>query len=271
MSHPPSAIRQAEAAVPAACREPLRDLLIACADTKLLMGYHYGEWTFGAPMLESAVAHCSLAQGELGHVRLLHGILKAQFDLDPDQLVEARPAAEFASIAYLDEPLPDWPSVVAMTVVVDDAVTRVVRACRNSTFAPLRSCAAKLLEEERYHAHHGQGWLRTLAGDSATRKSLTAALESALASTLYWFGPRGVPGDAALVAAGIKDTSDHDIGAALVREAGQLAAAAGLVLPPVGAIWESWTSARRRPVPEGPSDDVLYHLRGTKNAVFKLA
>ena len=270
MGEPRSAVGDQPTAVPDGCREPLRDLLVACADTKLLMGYHYGEWTFGAPMLESAVAHCSLAQGELGHVRLLHGILKAQFDLDPDQLVEERPAADFASNPYLDEPLPDWPSVVAMTVVVDEAVTRVVRACRNSTFAPLRSCAAKLLEEERYHAHHGQGWLRTLAADPATRKVLTVALESALASTLYWFGPANAPGDAALVAAGIKDTSDHAIGAALVRDAGQLAASAGLVLPRIGAIWEAWTSARRRPVPEGPSDEVLYHLRGTKNAVFKL-
>ena len=32
--------------VPEVCRAPLRDLLVACADTKLLLGYHYGEWTF---------------------------------------------------------------------------------------------------------------------------------------------------------------------------------------------------------------------------------
>jgi phenylacetate-CoA oxygenase PaaI subunit len=251
--------------------EPLRDLLIACADTKLLLGYHYGEWTFGAPMLESAVAHCSLAQGELGHVRLLHGILKAHCDVDPDQLVEARPAEQFASNTYLDEPLPSWPSVVAMTVIVDEAVTRVVRACRNSTFAPLRSCAAKLLEEERYHAHHGQGWLRTLAADPGVRGRLADTLGSALAATLYWFGPPDAPGDAALVAAGVKDTTDHALGAALVKDCGALAASVGIVLQPVGAFWDGWTSARRRPVPEGPSDEVLYHLRGTKNAVFKLA
>lgn len=270
MSHPPAAVRHPDAPLAAACREPLRDLLIACADTKLLMGYHYGEWTFGAPLLESAVAHCSLAQGELGHVRLLHGILKAHWDVDPDYLVEKRPAEQFASNAYLDEPLPDWPSVVAMTVIVDEAITRVVRAFRNSTFAPLRSCAAKLLEEERYHAHHGQGWLRTLASDSSTRAGLADTLGGALAATLYWFGPSDAPGDAALVTAGIKDTSDVAIGAALVTDCGALAASLGIVLPPVGAFREGWTSGRRRPVPEGPSDEVLYHLRGTKNAVFKL-
>ena len=251
--------------------EPLRDLLIACADTKLLMGYHYGEWTFGAPMIESAVAHCSLAQGELGHVRLLHGILKAHFDVDPDYLVEQRPAEQFASNAFLDEQLPDWASIVAMTVIVDEAVTRLVASFRESTFAPLRACAAKLLEEERYHTHHGNGWLRTLAKDQGTRGALQGALNSALASTLYWFGPKGAPADAALVEAGIKNTADFAIGAGLVKDCGTLAASLGMVLPSVGAIWETWTPTRRRPVPEGPSDEVLYHLRGTKNAVFKLA
>ena len=43
-------------------REGLRCLLTACADTKLLLGFHYGEWTFGTPELEAAVASCSLAQ-----------------------------------------------------------------------------------------------------------------------------------------------------------------------------------------------------------------
>lgn len=257
--------------LPAACREPLRDLLIACADTKLLLGYHYGEWTFGAPVLESAVAHCSLAQGELGHVRLLHGILKAHFDVDPDQLVEERDASQFASNPYLDEPLTDWASVVVMTVVVDEAITRVIRAFRESKFPPLRACAAKLLDEERYHAHHGQGWLRTLAADAAGRSALATRLGPALASTLFWFGPHNAAGDAALVAAGIKDTSDFAIGARLMEDCGKLATSLQLELPSVGAIWESWTPGRRRPLPEGPSDEVLYHLRGTKNAVFKLA
>ena len=270
MSQSPSAVSRPEA-LPEGCREPLRDLLIACADTKLLLGYHYGEWTFGAPLLESAVAHCSLAQGELGHVRLLHGILKAHFDVDPDHLVEQRPAQQFASNAYLDEQLPDWVSVVAMTVIVDEALTRLMASFRQSSFAPLRACAAKLLEEERYHAHHGTGWLRTLAGAPATRGPLQAALTSALASTLYWLGPQTAPADAILVDARIKAVGDFAIGAGLVKDTSTMAASLGMVFPSVGAIWEGWTPARRRPVPEGPSDDVLYHLRGEKNAVFKLA
>ena len=57
------------------CAAGLRQVLMGCADSKLLLGFHYGEWTFGTPELEAAVASCSLAQAELGHVRLLHAVL----------------------------------------------------------------------------------------------------------------------------------------------------------------------------------------------------
>jgi 1,2-phenylacetyl-CoA epoxidase catalytic subunit len=270
MSLPPSAVSPPETALPPECREPLRDLLIACADTKLLMGYHYGEWTFGSPTLEAAVAHCSLAQGELGHARLLHGILKAHFDVDPDQLVEVRPADQFASNSYLDQPLPNWPAVVAMTVVVDLAVTRVIHVLRQSTFAPLRGCAAKLLDEERHHIHHGQGWLRTLAADPDGRHSLVEPLTKALMATLEWLGPPDIAGDRALVAAGVKTETDYEVGQALLQDVAAVATAADLpAAPGAGLSWKSWTTARRRAHAGGPSDEVLYHLRGTKNAVFK--
>jgi 1,2-phenylacetyl-CoA epoxidase catalytic subunit len=272
MTRPPTAESRQPTALPVECREPLRDLLIACADTKLLMGYHYGEWTFGTPTLEAAVAHCSLAQGELGHVRLLHGMLKAHFDVDPDHLVETRPADQFASNGYLDAPLPDWPAVVAMTVVVDLAVTRVIHALRDSTFAPLRGCAEKLLEEERYHLHHGQGWLRTLAGDRTGRSSLVEPLTRALMATLEWLGPRDVPGDRALVAARVKAATDHELGSALLQDVAAIATAVDVpAAAGAGLSWKRWTPARRRARAGGPSAEVLYHLRGTKNALFKQA
>ena len=58
------------------------------------------------------------------HVRLLHGILKSHFDEDLDALIDERSADGFASVAYLAEPLRDWPAVVAMNFVVDLGVTR---------------------------------------------------------------------------------------------------------------------------------------------------
>src|SRR3972149_5763036 len=122
------AVREFEslAGMPAEGAEGLHHLLWALADTKLLLGYHYGEWTFGTPALEAAIANCSLPQTALGHVRLLHGILKAHLGADPDGRVERRSAREFASVAFLDQDLPDWASVVAATYVVDLAVSQVL-------------------------------------------------------------------------------------------------------------------------------------------------
>lgn len=258
---------------PSAVSSPraLRDLLVACADTKLLLGYHYGEWTFGAPMLESAVAHCSLAQGELGHVRLLHGILKAHWNEDPDALVENRPADAFAVPRFLDDQLPDWTAVVAMTVVVDAAVTRVIHALRDSSFQPVKGCAAKLLDEERYHEQHGQGWLRTLAADEGQRAHLGATLERALAAAIEWLGPPDAAADRELVAGRVKNATDWDLGSRLAGDLAATTTPLGIQLAAPLPAWDGWTPARRRSGPGGPSDEVLYHLRGTKNAVFKLA
>jgi ring-1,2-phenylacetyl-CoA epoxidase subunit PaaC len=258
-------------ALPEVCRPALRDLVVACADTKLLMGYHYGEWTFGTPTLEAAVAHCSLAQSELGHVRLLHGILKSHFDEDLDGLVEGRPAEAFACVAYLAEPLPDWPAVVAMNLVVDLAVTRVIHSMRESAFLPMRACAAKLLDEERYHAHHGHGWFRALAGQLDDRERVAECVREALADTRTWYGPDTDGADRALVDAGVKAASNADLAAALHGDIARAAAAHGLeVAVPSAPEAASWTAARRRAGGNGPSEEVLYHLRGTKNAMFKL-
>lgn len=260
----------AEGLSPAA-RDALRNLLIACADTKLLLGYHYGEWTFGTPALEAAVANCSLAQSELGHVRLLHGILKAHFGEDPDALVEKRPATAFANVAYLDAPLRQWPAVVAMNFVVDLAVTQIIHAMRESTFLPMRACAEKLLDEERYHIHHGRGWFRTLASRAASRGALAPHVEAALARTIVWLGPEGTAADAALVEAGVTSAPAAEIRRALIAEVSEAGTSAGLALHAVfPSAFPGWDSTTRRTNGGAPSDEVLYHLRGTKNAMFKL-
>ncbi|MEX0690622.1 MAG: Phenylacetic acid catabolic protein [Gemmatimonadales bacterium] len=231
----------------------LRDLLIACADTKLLLGYHYGEWTFGTPELEAAVASCSLSQAEMGHVRLLHAILKKQWDCDPDALVETRDRAEFANIAFLDRPLADWADFVAMNVVVDLAVTRVLHSLRESTVQAIQVNVAKMLDEERYHAHHGRGWFRTMAADPAQRDRLSAATARALASARVWFGP------------------DHaDLAAALKADIDGISPAGVAVRELPAPDFAKWNPVTRRIGGGAPEEEILYHLRGTRNAIFKL-
>jgi len=254
------------------CRSGLRQVLLACADSKLLLGYHYGEWTFGTPELEAAVASCSLAQAELGHVRLLHAVLHKHFDQDPDALVEQRPNNAYANIGFLDRPVTDWAGFVAINYVVDHAVTRTLHSLRGSSFKPLRMSVEKMLDEERYHLHHGRGWFRTLAERPAQRDALQRQVEAALASVSTWFGPDDEPGDLALVAAGVKLETNAALRTAVLEEVAQLAAAAGLTITvDIAAGFDGWSADTRRVADGGPDDEILFHLRGTKNEIFKLA
>ena len=256
-----------------ATKAALHRLLRAIADTKLLLGYHYGEWTFGTPVLEAAVANCSLAQSELGHLRLLDGILKKFFGDDPDALLADRDPEAFANVRYLDHDLAGWTECVAMNAVVDFAITTLLNTMHDSSFRPVRQSVDKMLDEERYHVHHGRGWLRTWAarGDEEGA-ALSAQVGAALAHVAEWFGPAGEADDEALVAAGIKTSTNADILEVVRAEIDRLASDVGLSLPEAKAAdFSSWTPESRRIGPDGPEAEILSHLRGDRNDLFKLS
>lgn len=264
------------------CKTALRNLLIACADTKLLLGYHYGEWTFGPPEIEAAIACCSLCQTELGHVRLLHAILNTHFKDDPAELVESRQPKEFANVPYLDDEIRDWPDFVAANYLVDLAITSLLFSMKDSSFKPLHMSLEKMLQEERYHIHHGQGWFRTLAKKSAeTKTGLAKSAKRALRSVVEWFGPPKAPADRVLVAAGIKADSNEEILSKMMANLSDLCQSLDLefglvksggdsweLADPID--WQGWNPATRRSSETGPNPQILYHLKGSKNKVFKL-
>jgi len=266
-----------------ACKEGLRNLLLACADTKLLLGYHYGEWTFGPPEIEAAIACCSLCQTELGHVRLLHGLLNKHYGDDADALVETRKPGEFANITFLDNEMKSWAELVAANYVVDLAVTTLLHAMKDSTFQPLHMSLDKMLQEEKFHVHHGQGWFRTLAGKSEeTRTELSEAASDAVRRVVEWFGPADADEDRALVEAGVKSASNAEIVGQLLEAVGRFAQElkvdAGLEKKGSSGWqvatqpdWRQWRARTRRVSESGPDERILYHLRGSKNQVFKLS
>lgn len=260
-------------------RDALRPAIVALSDTKLLLGYHYGEWTFGPPAIEAGIAACSMAQEEFGHARLLNGILKREFDLEVDPLNDTRAPAEFASIAFLDRPFASWADVVAANAVIDYALALALSAFDGSRFQPLAKVVAKMLMEERFHFAHAEGWVRLMedrggAPREATRTSIARALEDAAA----FFGPPGH--DAPLVEAGVKSSSDAALRDRLFARIARLLedpATVGLrrtddtwqLADPL--VWEGWDPARRRLDPGGPGQAILDELRGTKNVAFKTA
>ena len=260
-------------------RDALRTAVVALSDTKLLLGYHYGEWTFGPPAIEAGIAACSMAQEEFGHARLLNGILKREFELEVDPLNDTRAPTEFASIAFLDRPFTSWADVVAANAVVDYSLSLALSAYQGSAFEPLSKVVAKMLMEERFHFAHAEGWVRLMEDrGGAPREATRASIARAVRDAAAFFGPPGH--DAALVDAGVKSSSDEALRDRLLTRIARL-----LEDPPTVGLrgtdgaweladpvaWERWDPARRRLDPGGPQQAILDELRGTKNVAFKTA
>lgn len=257
----------------------VRGTLVALSDTKLLLGYHYGEWTFGPPAIEAGIAACSMAQEEFGHTRLLNGILKREFDLEIDPLADLRPPEAFASIAFLDRPLGSWAGLVAANAVVDIALSLVLSSFEAGSFQPLARVVPKMLIEERFHAEHAEGWVRLVESEGGpAREALRQALSRALRDTAAFFGPPGH--DAELVRSGARTEDDDALRRRLcARLAGLVGDPATVGLAREGEAWSlaenldwsGWDAGRRRLPAGGPDQEMLDELRGTKNVAFKSA
>jgi phenylacetate-CoA oxygenase PaaI subunit len=267
--------------VPEPARRPFRATLLACADTKLLLGYHYGEWTFGAPALEAAIAACSMGQDELGHARLLHGQLDHFFGLTQEALVEERTGKDFANVAFLDRPFGSWADLVVANALVDLAVTLEIAAFRGSSLGALRRVVDKMIQEEKFHDEHGRAWFLLAAARSPeSRESIAAAARTALPSVLAFFGDPATSHDRELLATGIKTRPDADVREDFLERMGRLVEQAGFAAGAIGPggelrgeadriDWRAWDPDRRRVGTAGPSDDLLEHLSGAKNLEFR--
>ena len=168
-------------------RHALANFILALADTKRWLGIRYAEWCDSAPALEAAVAASAMAQDELGHSRALLPLLKDFPQVDQGIPNEA-PREKFSSIAYLDKSFATWHTFVAANLLLGGALTIVLEAARESSYVPLRTRAGKILEEERFHWLHGEGWFKRLAVDTKESIELAQRVEEILPHALCWFG-----------------------------------------------------------------------------------
>jgi ring-1,2-phenylacetyl-CoA epoxidase subunit PaaC len=150
-------------------------LIAGLADNKLFLGRRYAEWCTGAPSLEAAVAAASMAQDEIGHARSLYPLLQ---DLaGKSEQTEPETRTQFEHVACLDHVFESWTDFVAANFLVDTALTILLESARTSSLEPLGQRARRMLEEERLHWLHAEGWTRRLA---AASPRLKAALSSSM-------------------------------------------------------------------------------------------
>src|SRR2546426_12601689 len=139
-------------------------ILSSLADNKQAIGRRYAYWRNGAPALEAAVAAAAMTQDELGHARTLYPLLEDfnQAELDPSQ-VEPMTRTFHYHLAYLDHDFQGWADFVATNFLLDTALTTFFEAAQYSSYEPLRQRARKIVQEERIHEMHADGWVRRLA------------------------------------------------------------------------------------------------------------
>ncbi|HLI69341.1 MAG TPA: Phenylacetic acid catabolic protein [Ktedonobacteraceae bacterium] len=195
-------------------------VLSSLADNKQAVGRRYAYWCNGAPALEAAVAAAAMTQDELGHARTLYPLLEdfAQAEVDPKQ-VEPMTRTLHYHLAALDQDFSGWCDFVATNFLVDTALTTFFEAAQNSSYEPLRQRARKVVQEERIHQVHGEGWVRRLAkAGGAVRKTLIASLQRFWDETLCWFGPADDPTMQHLCEERIVDASPEELRARYLQK-----------------------------------------------------
>lgn len=235
-------------------------ILSSLADNKQAIGRRYAYWCNGAPALEAAVAAAAMTQDELGHARTLYPLLDdfVQAEVDPRQ-VEPETRTLHYSLAFLDQDFQGWTDFVATNFLLDIALTTLFEAAQNSNYEPLRHRARKIIQEERIHQMHAEGWVRRLArAGGAVRAALVHSLERLWNETLCWFGPNDDPTMHQLYQEGIIDATPDELRSRYLGKIMPTLNSVGLDMPvtfdavtkrwkPGMALpWSSWDATGRR-------------------------
>lgn len=239
-------------------------VLSTLADNKQLLGRHYANWSIGAPSLEAAVAAAAMTQDELGHARTLYPLLEqfAQGQADPSQ-IDPMTRDACCALSALDHDFRGWADFIAANFLLDTALTTFLSAVSESSYEPLRARSRKMVQEERLHFMHAEGWVARLAkADGAVRANLIEALDRWWDETLCWFGPDDDPTMRRLHDDGVVDATPDTLRGrylavimpALTRagleEPVRLDESTGQWQPTRPLPWERWDAAKRRLTPQ---------------------
>jgi len=195
-------------------------ILSSLADNKQAIGRRYAYWCNGAPALEAAVAAAAMTQDELGHARTLYPLLEdfTQGQADPRQVEPTTRTLRYA-VAALDTDFKGWSDFIATNFLLDTALTTFFEAAQDSTYEPLRQRARKIVQEERIHFLHAEGWVRRLAkAGGAVRAALITSLKRIWDETLCWFGPNDDPAMIQLQQEGVIDATPDELRSRFLRK-----------------------------------------------------
>ena len=183
-------------------RQALTERLLAMADDELILAHRNSEWAGHGPILEEDIAFANIALDEMGHGSIWYGLRGELSGEDTDRLIFFRNAGLYRNVQLVEFPRGDWAFSMVRQYLFDAAENVTLAHLKASAYAPLAEAAAKIATEEAYHLRHTGLWLRRLGlGTEESHSRTKAALDRLWPYAHQLFVP--LPGDAALVAAGI--------------------------------------------------------------------
>lgn len=217
--------------VPADVQPVLVDWLLAAADDVFFLGHRNSDWTGLGPMLEEDLAFSSIAQDEIAHAQAYYMLVSQLTGESPDKIAYGRQPAEYRS-AHLVERVDDfdWARAVVRQFFYDHYDALRLTRTMNSSWAPLASLSQKLAQEERFHLHHQNDWIRRLGqGTDESKQRLQQAVNRLWPDAMALFEP--VANESKLAAAGIVPDGDSSEPRAWATNVLAVIADAGLTLP----------------------------------------
>jgi ring-1,2-phenylacetyl-CoA epoxidase subunit PaaA len=162
--------------------------LIVSGDTELISAPAYLKAAQHAPRLQSFVSVVGIIQDELGHAHIAYRMLR-DLGVDTDALIYGRAPSDFRYPYAFDVPLESWSEMVVANGFYDRAgFVLLSDIFEHTSYGPWKRALVKVDREETFHLRHGERWMKTLAGDAATRDDLQAAVDWMFLMTLEWFG-----------------------------------------------------------------------------------
>ena len=157
---------------------PQLDVVLACADDELVLGWRDSEWTGIAPFLEEDVAFSSIAQTEIGHARALYEFAARELGKTADELAFDREPEDYRCAALCELDLvPDWAASAARRYLYERADAIRIEALKESGVAELAGLAERMDREEAYHRMHAEMWIERLRSSEEGERRLEGALE----------------------------------------------------------------------------------------------
>ena len=214
--------------VPENLKPALTTLLLALADDKLLLGHRNSDWTGLGPILEEDIAFSHLAQDEMAHAQAIYELVGQLTARSADELAFGRKPDEYRSACIVEVPDEfDWATALVRRFFCDHFDALRLERMSSSSWTPLAHLSRRILDEEKLHVEHVDGWILRLGrGSKESHDRMQKALDSLAPEATWLFEPfDGLKG---LVDAKIYPGSDFTMADAWTSDLQRVAGNSGL-------------------------------------------